>query len=208
MASKVKTSYVCVECGFETARWLGKCPGCGHWNTLEETLRQPEPKAGLASGRPQAPLTTTLTRLSELEAEDEWRSDTGLSELNRVLGGGVVGITHSSAKAEQAYTFLQWLYSDEIAPVFTMLGGLSPCRTVYKNQDVLELYPWLSAALESFPIGQRRLHNNLYVNFSEKKLEEIISAQVKNAMFGLLSPLEALQRAQRESEKTFIPRKA
>ncbi len=125
-----------------------------------------------------------------------------------LLGGGVVGITHSSAKAEQAYTFLQWLYSDEIAPVFTMLGGLSPCRTVYKNQDVLELYPWLSAALESFPIGQRRLHNNLYVNFSEKKLEEIISAQVKNAMFGLLSPLEALQRAQRESEKTFIPRKA
>ena len=90
MASKVKTAYVCVECGFETARWLGKCPGCGHWNTLEETLRQPEPKAGLASGRPQAALTTTLTRLSELEAESEWRSDTGLSELNRVLGGGVV----------------------------------------------------------------------------------------------------------------------
>ncbi|MGI6403421.1 MAG: extracellular solute-binding protein [Oscillospiraceae bacterium] len=125
-----------------------------------------------------------------------------------LLGGGVVGITRSSAKAEQAYTFLQWLYSDEIAPVFTMLGGLSPCKTVYKNQDVLSLYPWLSAALESFPTGQRRLHNNLYVNFSEKKLEEIISAQVKNAMFGLFSPQEALQRAQQESEKTFIPRKA
>ncbi len=125
-----------------------------------------------------------------------------------LLGGGVVGITRSSTRTEQAYTFLKWLYSEEIAPIFTMLGGLSPCRTVYKNQDVLGLYPWLSAALESFPIGQRRLHNNLYVNFSEKKLEEIISTQVKNAMFGLLSPLEALQRAQRESEKTFIPRKA
>ena len=125
-----------------------------------------------------------------------------------LLGGGVVGITRSSAKTEQAYTFLQWLYSDEISPVFTMLGGLSPCKTVYQNQDVLSLYPWLSAARESFPTGQRRLHNNLYVNFSEKKLEEIISVQVKNAIFGLFSPQEALQRAQRECEKTLIPRKA
>jgi len=89
-----------------------------------------------------------------------------------------------------------------------MLGGLSPCKTVYQNQDVLSLYPWLSAARESFPTGQRRLHNNLYVNFSEKKLEEIISVQVKNAIFGLFSPQEALQRAQRECEKTLIPRKA
>ena len=90
MSNKAKTSYVCVECGFETARWQGKCPGCGHWNTLEETVRHPEPKSALNPNLPKPALTTTLSRLSEVEVESECRSDTGLSELNRVLGGGVV----------------------------------------------------------------------------------------------------------------------
>ncbi len=91
MATKAKTIYLCSACGYESARWLGKCPGCNSWNTLEETLVLPEPKAPARRADPAAvPLTTRFTRLSELDASAEIRSDTGLSELNRVLGGGVV----------------------------------------------------------------------------------------------------------------------
>jgi len=57
---------------------------------LEETVRHPEPKSALNPNLPKPALTTTLSRLSEVEVESECRSDTGLSELNRVLGGGVV----------------------------------------------------------------------------------------------------------------------
>lgn len=122
-----------------------------------------------------------------------------------LIGGGVVGISRGSQNEEAAFRFLQWLYSDEIAPVFTMLGGLSPCRTAYEDQDVLKLYPWLSAAKDSFPIGQRRLQGGHYRNFSEKKLEEIISAQVKNAVLGIVTPQEALLHAQEECRSYFIP---
>lgn len=122
-----------------------------------------------------------------------------------LLGGGVVGITQGCKKPREAFAFLRWLYSSEIAPAFTLLGGLSPCKGAYDNRDVLELYPWLAAARDSFPIGQRRLHNNNYINFSEKRLEAIISTQVKNAVLGLVSPQEALHRAQEECGATFVP---
>ena len=65
-------------------------------------------------------------------------------------GGGVVGITRSCAHPETACAFLSWLYSNQTAPAFTLLGGLSPCRSAYSNRDIKERYPWLSAAA-AFP---------------------------------------------------------
>lgn len=121
-----------------------------------------------------------------------------------LIGGGVIGIHPQSEQKEEACEFLSWLYSDEVASVFTMLGGLSPCKTVYNNRDVLELYPWLSAAKHSFAIGQRRVDNNYYQNFSEKMLEQIISVSVKNAVMGELSAQEALGLAQSQCEAYFI----
>lgn len=86
---KVKTSFICTECAFESPRWYGKCPSCGHWNTLEEVTVQPE------KPRAAAPMTSTqleavASKLSALEADSEIRRNTGLRELDRVLGGGVV----------------------------------------------------------------------------------------------------------------------
>lgn len=121
-----------------------------------------------------------------------------------LIGGGVIGISRSCKNPDKAYEFLKWLYSDDIAPVFTMLGGLSPCKTVYNNCDVMELYPWLSAAKQSFPIGQRRINNNYYNNFSEITLEKIISTAVKNAIMGIMTVDEALKYAQNCCEETFI----
>lgn len=86
---KEKTIFICSQCGFESPKWSGKCPGCGEWNTLEEEIRQPvKPQAGKrpAVGSPSTPSVA----MTELSFEDDERYGTGLSELDRVLGGGVV----------------------------------------------------------------------------------------------------------------------
>ena len=84
-----KTVYTCRECGGTSAKWLGKCPHCGAWNTLEETVA--EPTGGALRHRFQAlARTQPVATLSEIEAADVERTPTGLDELDRVLGGGIV----------------------------------------------------------------------------------------------------------------------
>lgn len=88
MAGKAKTVYICSACGFESAKWYGKCPGCGEWNTMNEELREPVSKksAAMSSHR-------SLSRpipINELDEQEEFRYHTGMSELDRVLGGGIV----------------------------------------------------------------------------------------------------------------------
>jgi len=84
---KAKTVYVCRDCGAEHPRWMGKCSGCGAWNTLEEKTRR---KAkGRASGKRAAPRSTARP-LTEVSSEDAERRASGIAELDRVLGGGAV----------------------------------------------------------------------------------------------------------------------
>ena len=78
--AKAALSYACAECGFSTGRWFGKCPSCGAFGTLAEETAPPE---SAAQARP------TL-RLAEVELEDSERIPTGVAELDRVLGGGLV----------------------------------------------------------------------------------------------------------------------
>ncbi|ADE16548.1 DNA repair protein RadA [Nitrosococcus halophilus Nc 4] len=86
---KSKTVYQCNQCGAETIRWAGQCPGCGAWNSLEEQLRAQLPKR---TGRyaHYAGALSTVQPLAEVQVEGEVRLSTGLSELDRVLGGGLV----------------------------------------------------------------------------------------------------------------------
>ena len=79
---KEKTVFVCGECGYETPRWMGKCPQCGSWNTLVEEERV-APKRRAASAGKAVPLQSVLVDVQK-------RSSTGLGELDRVLGGGLV----------------------------------------------------------------------------------------------------------------------
>lgn len=90
MAAKTKTVYICRECGFETPRWYGKCPDCGQWNTLDEILKQPSKIASIASSPSAHQIEGLVSRMSALSDEGELRRGTGLEELDRVLGGGVV----------------------------------------------------------------------------------------------------------------------
>lgn len=92
MAVKSKLIYVCSNCGYETAKWAGKCPDCGEWNTLEETVKTPA-ISNKASGTVSMSGAVSLNRpqtIQEIDTNDELRYHTGLSELDRVLGGGLV----------------------------------------------------------------------------------------------------------------------
>lgn len=86
--AKVKRAYFCTSCGYETPKWLGKCPSCGEWNTISEQIiaRESSSIAARVASVPKAEprkvqdITESVTR----------RIDTGNRELNRVLGGGIV----------------------------------------------------------------------------------------------------------------------
>ena len=88
--AKAKTVYVCSECGHETPKWLGKCPECGSWNTLEEQAPAiPQPQAEKKLKRAPGSDADALL-VSEIPEETMARRSTGIHELDRVLGGGVV----------------------------------------------------------------------------------------------------------------------
>ena len=86
---KVKTNYVCSQCGYTTPKWLGKCPDCGSWNTLNEELipapeaAAPKQKRASGAGAPALPV-------NDIPDEAALRLNTGIGELDRVLGGGIV----------------------------------------------------------------------------------------------------------------------
>ena len=85
--AKIKSKFVCQNCGYETGKWLGKCPECGSFSTFVEEIEKPQPK-----GNHPTNYNTDVTPkiLSEIEPLSQERTKTGLSELDRVLGGGFV----------------------------------------------------------------------------------------------------------------------
>src|SRR5512134_2036222 len=92
--AKDKSIYVCSECGGTSPKWLGKCPSCGAWNTLDEAVAEATGNAKrhrFQSLTKPAPVTT----LAQIDAADVERTPTGQEELDRVLGGGIVpgGVT-------------------------------------------------------------------------------------------------------------------
>ena len=93
--AKLKTVYVCSNCGETSPRWMGRCPSCGSWNTMnEDVVAEPSKAAGPgAKAAPRQEGVTSLTahRLAEIRStEEKSRILTGISELDRVLGGGIV----------------------------------------------------------------------------------------------------------------------
>ena len=87
MAGKAKSVYICSECGYESPKWFGCCPGCGEWNTMNEEIKAPAAPASKSGASARSVKTYAL---SEITADEEIRYQTGLTELDRVLGGGIV----------------------------------------------------------------------------------------------------------------------
>lgn len=86
--AKIKTVFFCTNCGNETPKWMGRCPGCGAFNTMQEHIEKPAP-AGRSKVAP-AGITRAPQPISEVHSSDEIRFYTGMGELDRVLGGGAV----------------------------------------------------------------------------------------------------------------------
>ena len=82
---KDKTKFVCRECGYEATKWLGRCPSCEQWNTMvEEIAERRDPSSAAAGGN------LRVVGIDELAVTGEERFVTGIREVDRVLGGGVV----------------------------------------------------------------------------------------------------------------------
>ena len=91
--AKIRTSYVCSVCGNITSKWFGQCPDCGRWNTLEEAAPEIAPQSASVADKPQKQRGGTGAEalpFSQIESSQEIYQPTGISELDRVLGGGLV----------------------------------------------------------------------------------------------------------------------
>ena len=88
MSSKIKSVWICSDCGYESLKWNGQCPACGEWNTFSEEIKDTSKQTTMSyqkSGVYEKPIL-----LNQIKNDDESRYKTGLNELDRVLGGGIV----------------------------------------------------------------------------------------------------------------------
>ena len=89
--AKKKTKFMCQDCGYESAKWMGKCPGCGKWNTMVEEVEHVQTgRRGAFSGAVSSSAKRRPEAITTIKTVEEPRIFTKSSELNRVLGGGIV----------------------------------------------------------------------------------------------------------------------
>ncbi len=87
---KTKTVHICSECGYESPKWMGKCPACNEWNTFVEQVVASASAKPSATVKKEGVSIASAVTLKNIQAEGESRYKTGLNELDRVLGGGLV----------------------------------------------------------------------------------------------------------------------
>ena len=88
MAKSKTTVFFCQNCGYESSKWIGQCPGCKEWNTMvEEKAPAKSNSAGTGAHRRENVVPTSLTAV---DLQEEERMSTHMAELDRVLGGGIV----------------------------------------------------------------------------------------------------------------------
>lgn len=88
--SALHSKYVCQQCGYESMGWLGKCPNCGEWNSLVETVVETTSSKGSKAGKARTGTKVEPVNLSDIKSSATRRISTKISELDRVLGGGLV----------------------------------------------------------------------------------------------------------------------
>jgi DNA repair protein RadA/Sms len=90
--ARSKTVYECNQCGYQSAKWNGRCPDCGAWNSFEESVPVAAVRTSSAPSaqRRQLDMSDKIMELSEIDVNADVRYKTGVGELDRVLGGGLV----------------------------------------------------------------------------------------------------------------------
>src|SRR5699024_10665297 len=87
--AKKKVIFECLACGYQSPKWMGKCPNCGAWNQMEDTIEHKETKGPKNTFKSDVP-AQNIEKLKDIKDEDTPRILTKINEFNRVLGGGVV----------------------------------------------------------------------------------------------------------------------
>lgn len=87
--AKIKSVYICSNCGYESPKWSGKCPDCGEWNSMNEEVKEVV-RSTKASSQSRTSVYSAPEEITGIDTDDEKRFSTGSKELNRVLGGGLV----------------------------------------------------------------------------------------------------------------------
>lgn len=154
---KKKTIYLCSQCGYEAIKWLGKCPSCGEWNTLEEmnVRTDSQPSAGYVPRSFQQPIA-----ICDIDLNSDTRISTQISEFDRVLGGGVVvgslvlvagepGIGKSTLLLQtcknlaESQTVLYVTGEESLAQIkmrATRIGAMMPNLLIYPETDLENIF--------------------------------------------------------------------
>ena len=159
--AKNKSVYVCSECGYQSPKWLGKCPSCNQWNTMEEEIENTSSKPLSKSSS-----VSKVMALDEITTDVEKRISTGINEFDRVLGGGIV------------YGSLILLSGDPGIGKSTIL--LQICQYLGKNSKVLYVSGEESA--NQIKMRANRLNvttDNLYI-LTQTDVSEIVDAVKSN----------------------------
>lgn len=126
---------------------------------------------------------------------------------NPILGGASLGISKKSQNKEASLNYIKWLCSETVSSASALLGGASACKAAYDNQELLESYPWLDLCGQSFSIADgHRQDPKSNKPFDEHVFLNIIGMALKNAYDGLLSPEEALNKAQKAFDESILKR--
>ncbi|MDE7138724.1 MAG: AAA family ATPase, partial [Ruminococcus sp.] len=88
--AKSRYIYTCNQCDYKSSKWNGKCPSCNAWNSFEEEISVPSATSGRSSSKSAPDLSEQILELEQIGVDNDVRYDTGIGELNRVLGGGLV----------------------------------------------------------------------------------------------------------------------
>lgn len=115
-----------------------------------------------------------------------------------LLGGGSLGVCARSPQREEAYRLIRWATGEEIAPEMVMLGGISACKCVYEQREILDTYPWLGALASSIRIGIRKpILSPVDIDYNQRDFEYTLGEHLIQAVKGLETPEEALRNTQK-----------
>ena len=115
-----------------------------------------------------------------------------------LLGGGSLGVGIHSGQPDAAYEFIKWATGKEIASELVMMGGLSACRLVYEQREVLDTYPWLTKLWDNIQLGIRKpIMSLIDVNYNQRDFEYLLGTQLIKAVQGVKTPEQALMDTQK-----------
>lgn len=122
-----------------------------------------------------------------------------------IIGGGSLGVSKYSKNPELALSFIKWICREPLASASMQLGSVSASKKAYESYEIIDTYPWLELAKNSFALSMnRRTPYADFAPFDERRFLGILGLEVKNAYNGAISPSEALKKAKHNYEKQML----